>query len=315
MTAPDISIILLTLNGGQALAATLAAIAEQSLEGEAGPLSRPEIVAIDSGSTDDTLDTLQKHGVSAHRIQPEEFGHGRTRNLGARLARGRWLIYLSQDATPASRWWLARLTRHLRDSGVAAAFGRQLPPAGLGPIETFFLEQTYPARGFRHAPTAAKSGRTPIGRIFFSNVNSAIQKSAWEECPFPDDLIMSEDQAFAQAVLRAGYSVVYDPEAAVVHGHRYSLGQLFRRNFDSGYSLRGIAGDSWGAVARMGAGYVWAEMRYLARAGQWRSMPYAVLYELVKSAGFAAGRSGHRMPVGLRRRLSLHRRYWLTHSA
>lgn len=248
-------------------------------------------------------------------IAPEEFGHGRTRNLGARLAHGEWLIYLSQDARPARADWLARLTGHLREAQVAAAFGRQLPPPGLGPIETFFLEQTYPPRAFQHEPTAPGAARTPIRRIFFSNVNAAIKRTAWEKCPFPDDLIMSEDQAFARAVLQAGYRVVYDPLAGVIHGHRYSLGQLFRRNFDSGYSLRAIAGDSWQQVARLGIGYVWAEMGYLARRGQWAYLPYAMIYEAVKSAGFAAGRSGHRMPPGWRRRLSLHRRYWLTHDA
>ena len=196
---------------------------------------------------------------------------------------------------------------------MAAAFGRQLPPAGLGPIETFFLEQTYPPQAFRHAPTRADGGAS-IKRIFFSNVNAAIRRSAWARCPFPDDLIMSEDQAFARAALQAGYSLVYDPEAAVLHGHRYSLGRLFRRNFDSGYSLRGIAGDGWGDVARLGLNYVWAEMRYLARLGRWPLIPYALLYEGIKSAGFALGRSGHRLPAGLRPRLSLHRRYWQTHS-
>ena len=124
---------------------------------------------------------------------------------------------------------------------------------------------------------------------------------------------MSEDQAFARAALQAGFSLVYDPLAAVIHGHRYSLAQLFRRNFDSGYSLRGIAGDSWRQVARLGLGYVWGEMGYLARRGLWATIPYALVYEAVKSAGFAAGRSGHRMPLGLRRWLSLHQRYWLTH--
>ena len=59
--------------------------------------------------------------------------------------------------------------------------------------------------------------------------------------------------------------------------------------------------------------YVWGEMGYLAGHGQWGAMPYALLYEAVKSAGFAAGRSGHRLPLGLRRRLSLHQRYWLTY--
>ena len=270
-------------------------------------------MAIDSGSTDDTLEILGRYPVLLKRIAPEAFGHGRTRNLGARLAHGDWLIYLSQDATPARPDWLASLTGHLRQPQVAAAFGRQLPPSGLGPIETFFLERTYPTRAFHHLPTAPGTTRTAIHRIFFSNVNAALKRTAWEQCPFPDDLIMSEDQAFARAALLAGYSVVYDPQAAVIHGHRYSLGQLFRRNFDSGYSLRGIAGDSWRQVAQQGLSYVWAEMGYLARRGLWRYLPYAIVYEAVKSAGFAAGRSGHHLPLSLRRRLSLHRRYWLTH--
>jgi rhamnosyltransferase len=178
------------------------------------------------------------------------------------------------------------------------------------------LEQTYPPRAFRHEPLTATApqtqqlSRTGIRRIFFSNVNAALKKSVWERCPFPEDLIMSEDQAFARAALAAGFDVVYDPEASVRHGHRYTLSQLFRRNFDSGYSLRGIAGDGWADVARMGLGYVWGEMGYLARNRHWRYLPYAMLYEFVKSAGFAAGRSGHRLPVGWRRRLSLHTRYW-----
>jgi rhamnosyltransferase len=123
---------------------------------------------------------------------------------------------------------------------------------------------------------------------------------------------MSEDQAFARAALAAGYTLVYAPEAAVVHGHTYSLPQLFRRNFDSGYSLRGIAGDGWLNVARLGAGYVWGEIGYLARRGRWATIPYAVLYELVKSLGFAAGRSGHRLPAAWRPHLGLHRAYWLS---
>jgi rhamnosyltransferase len=310
MSQPRISIILLTLNGGEALAETLAAIASQDLAGDGSPLPRPEIVAIDSGSRDSTLATLKRHGIAPTCIPPEAFSHGGTRNLGARLAQGEWLIYLSQDAVPAHPRWLANLTRHLRDPQVAAAFGRQLPPQGIGPIETFFLEQTYPPRSFRHEPTPPGATRTPIFRIFFSNVNAAIKKAVWAQCPFPEDLIMSEDQAFARAALAAGYSLVYDAEAGVCHGHRYTLAQLFRRQFDSGYSLRGIAGDSWGDVARMGLGYVWTEMRYLARGGHWAHMPYALMHEAVRSAGFAAGRSGHRLPGWLRPRLSLHRQYW-----
>ena len=310
MSLPTLSLILLTLNGGPVLSQTLAALAAQERDTPAGPLLAPEIIAIDSGSTDDTLARLAAHGITPQRIAPEAFSHGGTRNLGARLAQGEGLIYLSQDAVPAHNRWLANLTRHLLDPQVAAAFGRQLPPPTVGPIETYFLEQTYPPRAFTHAPTAPASDGHSIRRIFFSNVNAIIRKSVWAQCPFPEDLIMSEDQAFARAALAAGYQIVYDPEAGVYHGHRYTLGQLFRRNFDSGYSLRGIAGDGWGAVAGMGLNYVGGELRYLARQGRWLTLPYALVYEFVKAAGFAAGRSGHRLPAGLRPRLSLHRRYW-----
>ena len=312
MPDPDVSIILLTLNGGPVLAETLAAIYQQTLSAPGEPPLSFEVVAIDSGSRDETLAILQRYPLRLHQIAPAEFGHGRTRNLSARLAHGQWLVYLSQDAVPAHNHWLLNLTRHLKEPQVAAAFGRQLPPRQVGPIETFFLEQTNPPRAFRHSPTLPEPGARPaLGRIFFSNVNAAIKKAVWAQCPFPEDLVMSEDQAFARAALAAGYALVYDPEAGVLHGHRYTLGQLFRRNFDSGYSLRGIAGDGWGAVARLGAGYVWSELRYLARQGRWTTMPYAVLYELVKSAGFAAGRSGHRLPAAWRPHLGLHRAYWL----
>ncbi len=312
MPDPAVSILLLTLNGGPALVETLAAIQAQTLSEPGRDDLTVEIVAIDSGSTDGTLAALQSYPLQLHQIAPAEFGHGRTRNLAARLARGQWLIYLSQDAAPAHDRWLLNLTRHLREPRVAAAFGRQLPPRQVGPIETFFLEQTYPARGFRHQPTGRDHGAAPLGRIFFSNVNAALKKAVWAEWPFPEDLVMSEDQAFARAALAAGYALVYDPEAAVVHGHCYSLAQLFRRNFDSGYSLRGIAGDRWADVARLGLRYVWSEQLYLARRGQWAWMPYALLYEFVKSAGFAAGRGGHRLPASWRPRLSLHTRYWTT---
>lgn len=311
LPAPGITLILLTLNGGAALTRTLEAIFQQDLAhpDAPGPLSRPEVLVIDSGSTDGTLDTLGRYPLRLRQISPQAFGHGRTRNLAAEMAQGEWLVFLSQDATPAGPAWLARLTRHLHAPEVAASFGRQLAPPGLDPVHQFFLEHTYPPRAFRHAPTQPGTA-TSIQRIFFSNVNSAIKKAVWASCPFPPDLIMSEDQAFARAALAAGHTLIYDPEAAVIHGHRYSLAQLFRRQFDSGYSLRGIAGDSWGNVARLGLDYVSTELRFLARRRDFAYMPYAVLYELVRSAGFATGRLGHRLPAWLRPRLSLHRRYW-----
>lgn len=299
-----ISILLLTLNGGDRLREALTAIRAQEGAGDY------EILAIDSGSTDQTLSTLHAFADRIHTIPPSAFGHGRTRNLAARMAQGDRLVFLSQDAVPAGSRWLATLTQGLSEPDVAAVFGRQVPPPDVGPIETFFLNYTYPPHPFEQSKL--RQVRGGIGRIFFSNVNAAIRKSVLLEHPFPDDVIMSEDQAFGRAALEAGYVVRYEPQAAVRHGHRYSLSQLFRRNFDSGYSLREISGDSWRNVIALGAGYVRAEIAQLWQSGQAGWIPYAVLYEVTKSAGFAAGRLGHRLPLWLRRALSLHRRHWDT---
>src|SRR5690242_11903056 len=125
MPHPTLSLILLTLNGGPVLAETLAALAAQDRSTPDGAVPAPEIVAIDSGSTDDTRQTLAKYNITPRVIAPAEFSHGGTRNWGARLATGEWLIYLSQDAVPAHNRWLVNLTRHLHDPQVAAAFGRQ----------------------------------------------------------------------------------------------------------------------------------------------------------------------------------------------
>ena len=223
-------------------------------------------------------------------IPGREFGHGRTRNLLAREARGEVLLYLSQDAVPAGRHWLATLAATLVEPNVAGAYARQLPCPDAHPFSRFFLERTYgpkPAR--RSAPHTAS---VRIHDMFFSNVSSAIRREVWQRLPFRDDVIMSEDQYWAYDALRAGYDVVYQPAAAVYHSHDYSLPALFRRNRASGASLRGLIADTPRDIAGRGLAYIAAEAAYVLHTGQARWLPYLPLYEAAKALGFALGSAG-----------------------
>jgi rhamnosyltransferase len=112
----DISILILTKNGGQEFKSCMEAVYGQSEAGQS------EVIIVDSGSTDGTLEVARSFPVRLQQIPPETFHHARTRNLIATFARGKILVYLSQDAIPSSALWLRGLTASFDDPSVGAVW-------------------------------------------------------------------------------------------------------------------------------------------------------------------------------------------------
>lgn len=303
MAEPRFSVLLLTRNGGQRFRETLRALF--ACHG----IQQAEVLMIDSGSTDQTLEHAAEYPIELLRISPDEFGHGRTRNLAARLAQGRILVFLVQDAVPERADFLDRLTAPLERPDVAASYGRQVPHEEADPVERFYLASTYPNR-----PRALAVGNDGVPRrihsLFFSNVCSAIRRPVWSRHPFDETLIMSEDQKWAKEVLAAGHMIVYSPDAVVRHSHHYSLKQVLQRNFDSGLSLVGIAEDSAGDMVRYELRHLREGFRYLSRTGDRRWIPRFLLFEAARVVGFGLGRHSRHLPQRWKRALSLHKGYW-----
>lgn len=299
---PGVSIILPTYQGATWLADTLPAIRAQTYR---GPV---ELVAVDSESNDGTPDLLRRYGAQVISIRQRDFGHGRTRNFAAGHARFDRLVFMSQDALPVGTDWLRSLIDGLEQPGIGATYARQVARPGATPLETFFHLELYPPISAIYALQPGQP--TPLDRIFFSNVCSATHRAVWESHPFDEDLIMSEDQAFSKALLRAGYRILYNAEACVLHSHRYSAWLLLRRNFDSAYSLRGISDDTWLRTARRALNYVGKEIRYLIRERRWRWLLAMPSHEVARIAGRMLGSHADRLPVRWRVFFSLHRTYW-----
>jgi glycosyltransferase involved in cell wall biosynthesis len=302
-----ISIVIPVRNGGDDLRSCLERIGAQQIDDEL------EIVVVDSESTDGSARVAAAFGAKVHTIPAAEFQHGRTRNLGARLARGETLVFTSQDAQAASDDWLERLVAPLRARAeVAGAYGRQVPKSGTKPPERYFLNFLYGTQGRRQE--AAGPADLTMDTTFFSNVNSAIRRDVWEEFPFAEDVVMSEDQEWCARVLLAGHSVVYEPRAAVYHSHDYSVAAAFRRFFDSGASSArsylaggGAASSTFRVTARE---YAVGELNWLWRTGQRRWIPYAVVYELGKLVGLELGKRHRIIPTALKRRMTNYPGYW-----
>ena len=118
----DVAVVVPTLNGGRDLAALLDAIAAQE-----GPF-RPVIVAIDSGSTDGSLDALRARGARILSVKAADFNHGATRNEALRSVDGEFAVLIVQDALPDSSRWLEALVGPLVvDPSLAGTWARQIP--------------------------------------------------------------------------------------------------------------------------------------------------------------------------------------------
>lgn len=91
-------------------------------------------MVIDSGSTDGSLEFTERiaetnPNLLCHKLNPAEFGHGKTRNMGASLTSGQYIAFITHDALPYNNQWLEKLIEPLEKYPDVAGgvFGRHLP--------------------------------------------------------------------------------------------------------------------------------------------------------------------------------------------
>jgi len=286
----DLSIILLTKNGGNRLKELMESIKNQNFQGSL------ETVAVDSGSKDDTLKILESYDARIFRIKPEDFHHSKTRNYGASKAKGKVLVYLTQDALPIGNDLLNNLLEPLSDENVAVVYGRQIANRHAKEVDVFFYSYFYPdERRVLKKIHAENAKKFYMENIYVSDVCSAIKRDVWEQLKFSDDVSMSEDKDFGLKVLKAGYEIIYEPEAAVYHSHDYSLGSLFTRRFKDGAAFSTIALQGEDNFLTRGLNFFKEEMKFIAK-NNLLGVPYALAYNFIYFLGFFMGNKEKYLP-------------------
>jgi len=74
-----------------------------------------EIVAVDSGSHDNTINILRTYPVKLIRIKPKEFTFGYALNVGMNNSDGKYVCPISAHAVPKDDMWLEKLIEPLKD--------------------------------------------------------------------------------------------------------------------------------------------------------------------------------------------------------
>jgi rhamnosyltransferase len=274
-------------------------------------LAAGQVLIVDSSSDDETRELATADGYQVFRIDRCAFNHGGTRKLAVELVPwAQVVVYLTQDAVLATSDAVDRLLAAFDDSSVAAAYGRQLPRPGAGPIEAHARLFNYPAqsdvRDFESRHTLG------IKAAFMSNSFAAYRVNELQEVGgFPSEVIMAEDAMVAGRLLLAGWKTAYVAEAQVYHSHPFTVGEEFRRYFDIGVCHRREAWfrREFGKVSGEGRRYVLSELSFLWGRTP-RMIPMALLRTLTKAVGYQLGLHGSRLGVEWSKRFSYHKSFW-----
>lgn len=235
---PGVTVTLLVHRPGPLELQTVEAVGRQRYPGEV------TLLVIDSSGDPTEPDNLLIQAAADiwEAIPPADFGHGATRNRALDLCASEVIVFLSQDACPASDSWLESLVAPLASGDADASYGRQRPRSA-----NRERDATY---GFLYPDTPSIKTKADISKFglktfHFSNVSSAFVASTLRKVRFPEDIPTFEDIGAAKRLLDTGARIAYVPDAEVLHSHDMGLPEMVRRYREIGriYEKLGIFAD------------------------------------------------------------------------
>lgn len=212
---PQISVLVRCFNEVGALPAFW-----QSIRGQTA-WELAEIIFLDSGSTDGSLEFLVRQPCRLYQTSPGEFQFGRSCNQLMRLATAPLAMFLSAHVLLEDQDALQRVIEFMDSERMQAAYLRQIPNSILG-------FSSYEAAYLRHRFPKGESASRMFVPSAFSNAASVFTRKSWQQEPFPE-VHGSEDFLWAQKHLLRGNELYYLPQICALHSHNESPQEVHRR--------------------------------------------------------------------------------------
>ena len=234
MNRPRVSVIIRCYNEREHIGKLLYGVFEQTVEDV-------EVLLVDSGSTDGTLEVAREFPIDdVVYIAPEEFSFGRALNYGVEAASGEFCTFASAHVYPTRRDWLETLLDAFEDD-VALVYGKQRGDDRTKFSEKQVFRRWFPERDIRYQNSP-----------FCNNANAAIRRSVWEEHRYDDALPGLEDLDWAKRVREDGWEVSYAADAEIVHVHEETFRQVYNRYRREAVAHRRIVEDESFTLADCG---------------------------------------------------------------
>ena len=223
---PDYSIVIPTYQRRESLARCL-----QAIEALRFPRERFEVVVVDDGSSSAPADVLASldRSLQAQLSTTRHAGPATARNIGARLARGRYLVFTDDDCMPHDDWLLA-IDRRTASKSAGLAIGGHtvnvLTDNVYAAASQGIIDYLYEYFGDHSAP-----------RRFFTSNNLVVPREEFLSLGGFNEtfaLAAAEDRDFCERWLEAGKRLQYAHDVIVRHAHVLDFRRFNRQHFNYG---------------------------------------------------------------------------------
>jgi glycosyltransferase involved in cell wall biosynthesis len=160
-THPRVSVVIRAYNEERHIGRLLAGIRQQTVQDA-------EVILVDSGSTDSTVEIARKYKAAIVHIDSGDFTFGRSLNLGVGRAGGEFIVIASAHVYPVYPDWLEKLLEPFGDPGIALSYGKQRGAPHSHFSERQIFRQWFPDQSDFDQP-----------HPYFHNANAAIRRELW----------------------------------------------------------------------------------------------------------------------------------------
>jgi len=216
---PQVSIIIPVLNGQKTIRDCIDSLLKLNI-----PEQDREIIIVDNGSTDRTLELLAEYGSFLKIFHEKIRGAAAARNRGIKKCRGKWVAFTDADCVVDSNWLTSKMP-HFSDSSVGIVGGKILAKRPANKVELFGerIHDQFKAINVYHPPSVASGNWASPRRLLITMGG------------FDTSLLRGQDTDLSYRIGGEGYSLVYEPKSVVYHGNENNLFGLFQEGAIHGF--------------------------------------------------------------------------------
>jgi cellulose synthase/poly-beta-1,6-N-acetylglucosamine synthase-like glycosyltransferase len=197
----------------------------KSLVGQNYPKNSYEIIVVDDGSTDRTIEIIKKF-KKVKLVKQKHSGPAKARNLGVKKSKGNIILFTDSDCIP-NKNWIGRMVEPFKDKNVIGVQGTYKTYNNNKPIARF--------AGYEIEERHKKM----IGEIdFISTFSAGYKKMVFKKVGGFDETFeraSAEDTDLSFKINKIGGKMIQVPNAFVYTYHPESLVVFLKKKFWMGY--------------------------------------------------------------------------------